>query len=281
MGLKEVFVLPVARHWIAGTDMESAIKDAKAANSKGIGAVVNFLGEEITDVTTVDAHQAEYLKLQKALAGSGVNGFASVKLTQLGLSISEEDARRRLGTVAANASGLGQLLWIDMEGSQFTQSTISIYLDALASYRGVGLVLQAYLRRSEEDIKTLLEHGGKMRLVKGAYREQPDVVFTTRESIQENFRKLMGRLFDQADGFAIATHDSSLIEDAKKLADSKHTKFRFEMLKGIRDDLKAELVSSGYTVFEYLPYGGSWYAYSKRRLTEHPSNIWLLLRSLV
>ncbi len=281
MGLKEVFVLPVARHWIAGTDMESALKDAKTANSKGIGAVVNFLGEEITDAATVDAHQAEYLKLQQAIADSGVNGFASVKLTQLGLSISEEDARKRLGKVAANAAGLGQLLWIDMEGSQFTQTTMSIYLDAVSAYRGVGVVMQAYLRRSEEDVKAVLEHGGKVRLVKGAYREQPDVVYTTRESIRENFRKLMGALFDQADGFAIATHDSSLIEDAKKLADSKHTNFRFEMLKGIRDDLKAELVSSGYTVFEYLPYGGSWYAYSKRRLTEHPSNIWLLLRSLV
>jgi len=120
-----------------------------------------------------------------------------------------------------------------------------------------------------------------VRLVKGAYKESQDFVFPTRDAVRENFAKLMGTLFERGENFAIGTHDSSLIDKAKTLAGAKKVEFRFELLKGIRDELKIELVKSGYKVSEYLPYGDSWYAYSKRRISEHPSNIWLLLRSLV
>lgn len=281
MGLKEAFVLPVAKHWISGVDVDSAINDARKANSKGIGVVVNFLGEEIKDPAVADVHAGEYLKLQAAIADNSINGFPSLKLTQLGLAISQEEASKRLESVATNSDRKGQLLWIDMEGSQFTDESISIYLDTLTAHKGLGIVIQAYMKRSEKDLKRVLDAGGKVRLVKGAYRETEDVVFETKDEVRQNFNKLLGILFERSEGFAVATHDSTLIDRAKKLAESKHADFRFEMLKGIRDELKTELVGSGYKVFEYLPYGDSWYAYSKRRITEHPSNIWLLLRSLV
>jgi len=129
--------------------------------------------------------------------------------------------------------------------------------------------------------KRLLDKGARIRLVKGAYKESRDVVLPSRRDVSENFRKLMAMLFEGGDGFAIGTHDSALVEEAKRLAESSHADFEFEMLKGIRDKLKYELVQSGYKVSEYLPYGGSWFAYSQRRIREHPSNIWLLLRALV
>ena len=273
-------LLRVARRWIAGTDMDSALADAKQANSRGFGVVMNYLGEDVTDRAVADSHRQQYLKLQEAIASSGINGFVSVKLTQFGLGSDDEGAMARLEAVAENAARLHQLLWLDMEGSAAVDKTLGAYESLLSRRGGVGLALQAYMRRSENDLKELLDHGAKVRLVKGAYREPSDVVFPTRREVSENYRVLMRSLFDRGDDFAIATHDSKLIEEAKKLADAKHVNFRFEMLKGIRNELKEELTSSGYTLFEYLPYGGEWYAYSRRRLTEHPSNVLLLLRSL-
>ncbi|HLQ07135.1 MAG TPA: proline dehydrogenase family protein [Nitrososphaerales archaeon] len=281
MGLKERVVLPLAKRWISGVAMDSAIEDAKKANSKGIGAVVNFLGEEIKDPATADAHGSEYLRLQQALADAGINGFVSVKLTQLGLGSDNEGMERRLEKVATNADRLRQLLWLDMESSKFTDATIKTYLAARERHLGMGVALQAYLKRSESDLKTILDAGGKVRIVKGAYRESHDIIYSTKKEVADNFARLMGTLFERSEGFAIGTHDTILVDQAKKLAESSHTNFRFELLKGIRDELKDELVKSGYKVYEYLPYGDSWYAYSKRRIKEHPSNVWLLLRSLV
>jgi proline dehydrogenase len=170
---------------------------------------------------------------------------------------------------------------LDMEGSKYTDATIKTYLAAKEKHHGMGVALQAYLRRSESDLKTILDGGGKVRIVKGAYRESHDIVYSTKKEVTDNFARLMGTLFERSEGFAIGTHDSLLVDQARRLAESGHTNFRFELLKGIRDELKDELVKSGYKVYEYLPYGDSWYAYSKRRIKEHPSNIWLLLRSLV
>lgn len=281
MGLKETFILPLAKRWISGVTMDSAIGDAKKANSKGIGVIVNFLGEEIKDPATADAHAGEYLKLQQALSDEGISGFVSVKLTQLGLGSDDQGMQARLEKIAANADRLKQLLWVDVEGSAFTDATLRTYLAAHEKHPHLGLALQSYTRRSESDLKSILDAGGTVRLVKGAYRESSDFVYPTKKEVNENFTRLMGILFERSKGFAIATHDSTLIDKAKEFSGSKHVDFRFELLKGIRDDLKSELVKSGYRVSEYLPYGDRWWAYSKRRITEHPSNIWLLLRSLV
>ncbi|QQG48618.1 MAG: proline dehydrogenase family protein [archaeon] len=281
MGLKELVLLRLARRWISGVDFESAIKDAKKANSRGLGVIVNFLGEEIKDPSTADLHAAEYARLQDAMAAEGIKGAPSVKLTQLGLLSGEAQASARLERLIQNSERHGQWLWMDMEGSPFTDQTISVYLRALEAHKNLGVALQAYMRRSPDDLKALLDKGGKVRLVKGAYREDSSKVYKTRAEVRENYRKLMSELFERGQSFAIGTHDSVLINEARRLADSSHADFEFEMLKGIRDELKGELVRSGYKVSEYLPYGDQWYAYSKRRMSEHPSNIWLLLRSLV
>lgn len=281
LGLKELLVLPLAKRWIAGTDLKSAIDAAKDANARGFGVVANYLGEDIKDASMADAQAEEYLRLQQALSDEKIRGFASVKLTQLGLGADDGGMRSRLEKVAVNADRLGQLLWVDMEGSAFTERTVKTYLEAHESHPGLGVALQAYAKRTASDLDAILGAGGKVRLVKGAYKENHDFIYATRREVRENYAKLMEVLFAKGHGFAIATHDSTLIEKARKLAETSNADFHFEMLKGIRDELKDELVKAGYRVNEYLPYGDSWYAYSKRRLNEHPSNIWLLLRSLI
>ena len=281
MGLKEWVVLPLAKRWIAGVDLDAAVEDAKKANSRGVGVVVNFLGEEIKDLAMADASLEEYLRLQRAIHDNKINGYVSVKLTQLGLGADDEGMRTRLEKVASNAERLSQLLWIDMEGSAFVDKTILTYLELHRKHPGVGVALQAYTRRSEADLKAILDAGGRVRLVKGAYRESSDYVYPTRAEVSKNFERLMTALFDRGSGFAIATHDSALVDRAKALSEAGRAEFHFELLKGIRDELKEELSRSGYKVYEYLPYGDRWWAYSKRRISEHPGNIWLLLRSLV
>jgi proline dehydrogenase len=253
----------------------------KADASRGLGVIFNYLGEDVTEQSVAERHTLEYLRLQRLISESGLRACVSVKLTQLGLASDEVLATERVGRIASGAVSLNQSLWIDMESSRSTDATLKIYSKILEENKNVGVALQAYMRRSEEDLRKLLQMNGRIRLVKGAYRESPDLVYTSRKEVTENFSKLMGVLFGSTDGFAIATHDSRLIHEATKLADSHKVKFEFQMLKGIRDDLKPVLVKRGYRVVDYVPYGEDWYNYSIRRVREHPSNIWLLLRSVV
>jgi proline dehydrogenase len=279
LGLKQALLLRLAKRWISGVDLDSAIKDAEKANQRGLNAVINFLGEEIAEPAIADSHLQQYLSLQRAISQSGIRGYVSVKLSQFGLGSDEAGARMRLREVVQEASRLGQLAWLDMESSKYVEKTLEIYNDFREKNDNLGVALQAYARRSESDLDNLLEIGGRVRLVKGAYREPPDLIYPNRAEISRNFFTLAKTLFEKGDNFVIATHDPKLINAAKKFAESSHANFEFQMLKGIQDPLKDELAQSGYRVGEYLPYGGQWYAYSKRRMTEHPSNILLLLRS--
>jgi len=271
-----------AKRWIAGKERGTALERAKEANGKGLGTILNFLGEDVTDPKVAESHFQEYVDLQRAINDSEVDGCASVKLTQFGLGVLDDSVvLAKARALAEEADGMGRMLWIDMEGSAVTSKTLEMYSDLLRSRKNVGVALQAYLRRSEADLGRLLDAGGKVRLVKGAYREPRDLVFGSRREVTENFIKLERTLFERGDGFAIATHDSVPIEEAERLHRAHPgVKFEFEMLRGIRDDLKLKLAKDGYRVVDYMPYGEEWYAYSLRRIKEHPSNVWLLLRSI-
>lgn len=280
MGFKGAVLLPLARRWISGADLESALKDARSAGGRGMSVVINHLGEEVTDQSVADSHLDEYISLEEAIHSNGIRGCASVKLTQFGLGTDDLRAEERLEEVIRRAEELDQFLWIDMEGSAYYAKTLEVYKRVLERHRRVGVAYQSYVRSAERDLPPLLEAGAKIRLVKGAYREPAEVVFRTRDEIDRNFLRLMKTLFERSDGFVIATHDGQLVEEAKRLSESNHADFEFAMLKGVRDELKGRLLSEGYNVAEYLPYGKEWYAYSKRRITEHPSNLFLLVRSL-
>ena len=281
MGFFQNLVYGAAKRWIAGKEMETALAKAKEANAKGLGVILNYLGEDVEDRRVVESSFEEYVKLQRAIASAGIDGCISVKLTQFGLTTDYSACFEKAVRLAEEASAMGRMLWIDMEGSSVTTKTLEVYSKLLESHKNVGVALQAYLKRSGEDLLRLMDIGAKVRLVKGAYRESADVVFQSRAQVTENYLKLMRILFEKGSGFAIATHDSRPIDEAKRLHEANPgTKFEFEMLRGIRDDLKLSLSRGGYRVVDYMPYGEEWYAYSMRRIKEHPSNIWLLLRSI-
>jgi proline dehydrogenase len=271
-----------AKRWIAGKDMEAALANAKEANAKGLGTVLNYLGEDVKDPLVAESHYHEYVKLQRAIEAAGIDGCISVKLTQFGLGVLEDSAVvEKAMLLAEDAQVTRRMLWIDMEGSSMTTRTLQIYSDLFKAHKNVGVALQAYLRRSEADLHGLLDIGAKVRLVKGAYRESSEVAFRSREQVTENFIKLLRILFERGEGFAVGTHDSRPIEEAERLHEfNPSKKFEFEMLRGIRDDLKLKLAKAGHRVVDYMPYGEEWYPYSIRRIKEHPSNIWLLLRSV-
>jgi proline dehydrogenase len=271
-----------AKRWIAGKDMKTALANAKEANAKGLGTVLNYLGEDVKDPLVAESHYHEYVKLQRAIEAAGIDGCVSIKLTQFGLGVLEDSAVfDKAARLAGDAQATRRMLWIDMEASSLTTRTLQIYSDLFKAHKNVGVALQAYLRRSEADLQSLMDIGAKVRLVKGAYREPSEVAFRSREQVTKNFIKLLRILFERGEGFAVGTHDSSPIEEAVRLHVSHPNKgFEFEMLRGIRDDLKLKLAKAGHRVVDYMPYGEEWYPYSIRRIKEHPSNIWLLLRSI-
>lgn len=282
MGLRQTLVYPVAKRFIGGKVMADALSVAHAQNEKGIGAIMNFLGEEIKESSLADSHVQEYLALQDAISTQKINGFTSVKLTQLGLAVSAQDAESRLERIAKNAESHGQLLYVDMEGSQYLSKTIEIFERMMEGHNNMGLAFQSYLKNGRPDFVRLVTTGARIRLVKGAYgSEKPDVVFKSRDEVREAFSQNARILFEKGNDFGIATHDGVLVEEAKKLAETHKATFHFEFLRGIRNELKEELVGSGYRVYDYIPYGNEWYNYSMRRVREHPSNVLLVIRSMV
>ncbi|MDQ3808341.1 MAG: proline dehydrogenase family protein, partial [Thermoproteota archaeon] len=234
--LMERLLFRMAKRWVAGHNADEAIEVALDTNSRGMSVILNFLGEDITDAKLVDMTVNEYLLLMDFMHERNVQGCVSVKPTQVGLAIDYNTCLQNFSRLAAKARELGQFIWIDMESVKSTEDTIAIYLDLYKQYKMIGIAIQSYLRRSASDLLHIIECGGKVRLVKGAYHELEEHVFVTNEEINTNYSKLMKMLFESNNYFAIATHNSDLIEQSIKMA--KHTMFEFLILNGIRDELK-------------------------------------------
>lgn len=275
--LIEQLLFRVAKKWVAGYGISEAMAAATDANSRSMYAILNFLGEDATDAAQVQAATDEYLSLMETIHVKGVRGCVSAKPTQLGLATSYETCLQNFKKLAARGEELGQFLWIDMESVKFTEDTITIYLEILKDYAQIGIALQAYLKRSGADLLHILEHGGKVRLVKGAYHEVEEHAFSSREQVDANYVHLLEMLAKSGNFFAVATHDGRMVEEAIKLGGRP----QFQLLMGIRDELKAQLVSRGLPVAEYIPYGSNWLPYSVRRIRERKRNLLLLARSLI
>lgn len=271
----------IAKHWIAGERYEDAMARAEQSNAHKVRGIINLLGEEVTAREAATASTTEYLEILKALDAHKIQSCISIKPTQLGLGIGKTLFKDNLGTILSAAKSFGNFVWVDMEGHEYMPDTIDSYLEFRKKFGNVGVAIQAYLKRSEEDVNRMLDSGGIVRLCKGAYNESPEVVYKRKDQINQNFSKLMRMIFERSKGFAIATHDEKLIKEAIQLSNVHHADFEFEMLMGIRDKKKLELVERGYRVSEYIPFGKSWWAYSVRRIREHKSNIFLLARSLI
>jgi proline dehydrogenase len=285
--LLEKLLFRVAKKWISGYTYKDAISAAKGTNNKRMSAILNFLGEESIDVKQIEQTVNEYCSLLDFLKSNEIDGCISVKPTQIGLKISYEMCLYNFKQIANKAKSLGKFMWIDIESFQFVENTIAIYLELFKECKQTGLAIQAYLKRSSSDLLHLLEEGANVRVVKGAYRESENNAFQSADKINLNFSKLMQMLFENSNDnaiFAIATHDSKLIEEAIELSEKYENikkRFEFQLLMGICDQIKMNLVERKFRVSEYIPYGSHWLPYSVRRIRERKRNILLLARSLV
>jgi len=279
-GLAERLLYRVAKRWIAGYMLEDAIKAAHDANGRKLQVILNRLGEHTPDRRLIEEYTQEYLRLLDAISEQEVDGTISVKPSQLGLAVDPLLFRSNLERILERAELSKRFVWLDMENSPYTEATLRAYTELLTDHPGLGVCLQANLKRTQKDLQNLLTNMGKVRLVKGAYPEDSSIAYKKRSSIDSNYKQLMEMLFKAGNDFAIATHDTKLIEEAERLSKENNEQFEFAMLKGIRDDLKEKLISQGYRVSEYIPYGPEWYNYSKRRIRERKRNILLLVRSI-
>lgn len=274
--LIEKFLFKIAKQWIAGDTMNDALRSAREANKKGMDAIINKLGEHMVSKDQIEKTVTEYLTLVSNLRKLRVSGGISVKPTQIGLAKNMEECINNITKIIEKATDSQSFVWIDMESSEYTDDTIDIYLGFFENYERLGIALQANLKRTESDMKNLLKRGAKIRLVKGAYRENKRIAYKTRHEVDANYKRLTNTLFLEGNEFAIATHDVAMIDLATSLSKKHERKFEFQMLKGIRDELKPSLIKKGFFISEYIPYGTNWLPYSIRRLKERKRNILLL-----
>lgn len=274
-----VFEKIFAGKWIAGARISDALKRAKELNASHTGAILNCLGEEFEDQQYVSEAVFTYLQLIKEMRKNKVDASISVKATQLGLNIGKGLAGRNYAKIANFARKHGVFVWLDMESPETIDSIISVY-ETQVRKGGVGIALQARMRRSEKDLRRLLRKKAIIRLVKGAYKGSSKIAFQTKKEVDENYARLMRNLFKNSKEFTIATHDSRLISEAIVLNRSCRRKVTYAMLNGIRNRYAEELVMSGNHVAVYVPFGSRWSDYAYRRFKER-SNTMLILRSLL
>ena len=276
----------VSSRFVAGMTLDNAMRVAESVNKQGIAVTLDSLGESVTSEN--EAHRAAeiYHELLDAIAARKLDANISVKLTQMGLELSPRLAETIAANLARHAEANGSFVRIDMEDSRLTQVTLDIVrrLHARTDMRGdIGIVIQAYLYRSQADIEQLLADGIRVRLCKGAYKEPPDVAFPRKADVDRNFIRLSEMLLESPAYHALATHDENMIAAAKEYA-AKHgidrSRFEFQMLYGVRRDLQRKLVQEGYRVRVYVPFGTEWYPYFMRRLAERPANAIFLARNI-
>jgi proline dehydrogenase len=276
----------LSARFVAGKDIGDVLRVAQAVTYQGMAVTLDSLGESVA--SEIEAHEAAevYHQLLDWIAAHKLNANISVKLTQMGLELSPELAEGIAKDLAKHAKATGSFVRIDMEDSSLTQTTLDIVrrLHASPGLRGaIGVVIQAYLYRSQADIEQLVADGIRVRLCKGAYKEPAEVAFPHKADVDANFVRLSRMLLESPIYHALATHDEAMIAAAKTFAsqngiDLGH--FEFQMLFGVRRDLQRKLVKEGYNVRVYVPFGQEWYPYFMRRLAERPANVLFLARNL-
>lgn len=276
----------LSSRFVAGTETADAFAAAEAMSRQGIGVTLDSLGESVT--SAVEAHAAAeiYHRVLDWLGAQKLNANISVKLTQMGLDISPDLAESIVQSLAEHARDAGSFVRVDMEDSLRTQTTLDIVrrVHARAGMSDViGVVIQAYLFRSQADIEQLLADGIRVRLCKGAYNEPAEVAFPRKADVDATFVRLSYMLLESPLYHGLATHDEAMIEAVKAFARVKGiapSRFEFQMLYGVRRDLQRQLARDGYNVRVYVPFGREWYPYFMRRLAERPANALFLARNL-
>jgi proline dehydrogenase len=272
-----------ARRFIAGETTDEAIAAAFAVEARGLLQTLDYLGESVRTLPEADAATREYLRIIDAIIAAGIGRNLSLKLTQLGLDVDRATAVDNLRKILDRADGF--FVRIDMEGSAYTEITLDIFETLWQQgYRQIGVVLQADLYRTEQDLERILRLGARVRLVKGAYKEPRSIAHARKADVDAAFARLAAILLSRGTYPAIATHDPHLIGLARRHA-AEHQidpdRFEFQMLFGIRRDLQGALLREGYRVRVYIPFGSEWFPYFMRRLGERPANVTFVLRSLL
>ena len=284
---RRAFVGRAVRRFMPGEELPAALDAAERLAASGLDTVLTQLGENLTSRADADAVRDHYLGVLRDLQRHRLRAHISIKLTQLGLDVDRGACERSLDALAASAEGTGSFLWIDMEDSHYTDLTLGIFRRARAAHAGVGLCLQAYLRRTGADLDSLLPLAPAIRLVKGAYAEPADVAFPRKADVDAAYLALGERLLEHAARGArpvFGTHDVRLIERlrarAAKLKLPPGT-CEFHLLYGIRDAEQRRLAAEGETVRVLISYGTAWFAWYMRRLAERPANVWFVLKNLI
>jgi proline dehydrogenase len=270
----------VARRFVAGETLDEALMVSQTLNRRHISVSLDHLGENVSDEAEAEATARGYIETLDQIQASGVEANISIKLTALGLDISEELCRKNVTCVLHHARDLATFVRIDMEGSDYTQRTMDMVLDLRRNFEQVGTVMQSMLYRTPKDVASLIESRTRVRLVKGAYLESSSLAYPKKADVDTAYVDLMHTLLEQGVYPAIATHDDRIIADARRFASVagiSPTRFEFQMLYGIRRDLQEQLALQGYNVRVYVPYGTQWYPYLTRRLAERPANVFFVL----
>jgi proline dehydrogenase len=279
-GLLPIVPKPIIRkvssRYIAGSTIADAVTTVRRLNSEGAMATVDVLGEYIKVLSEAEENTRYSVEVLEAIAHERIDSNLSIKLTSLGLGLDnaacEKHVRRILDAARDNGNNFVR---IDMEDSQYTSMTLDLYDRLRKEYSNVGVVLQAYLRRTESDINRLMDDGPtNFRLCKGIYIEPEEIAFKSRDEIRENYLKCLDLLFSGGSYVGIATHDDYLTSKAELLLKKHnvhHDRYEFQMLLGVREQLRRSLIASGHRLRVYVPFGADWYGYSVRRLKENPS----------
>ena len=263
-----------SRKYIAGESLEAAVELVKELNSKGIIATMDVLGEAISTKEEAVNAKDKAMQVLEIINKEKLDANLSIKPTQLGLAIDTELAFELVKELVSRAKELNNFVRIDMEDSPYTDATINLFKRIYEEYDNVGIVLQAYLKRTYNDAIVLNKIGTNYRLCKGIYIEPATIAYKEKQAIRDNFIKTLGSMLKNGNYVGIATHDKPLIDAAYKLISDLNipkNKFEFQMLLGVREDLRDKINSDGYKIRIYIPFGKDWYKYSIRRLKENPN----------
>lgn len=274
----------LARRFVAGESIDSAIAAVRALNSAGMSATLDFLGEDVFERDAAIRTRDVYLEMLDAIRASGIDSNVSVKLTAIGLLIDEDFGTDNLRSIVDHAaSNPDPFVRIDMEGSSVTEATLRVFERVFAGAKNVGPVLQAYLKRTAGDVDRAIALGARVRLCKGAYNEPPEIAYTDMPDIRRNYLELAHRLLEHGNYPGIATHDRRLIAAVKQFVAERaiaNDRFEFQMLYGCRPRVQREIVHEGYRLRIYVPFGTHWAGYFYRRVLERRENALFALSSI-
>ena len=273
-----------SKKYIAGETLQSGVDLVKKLNQKGIYATMDVLGESVTSKEEAIDAKNKALEVLEAIEKNKLMANLSIKPTQMGLAIDEQFAYQQVLELVKKAAEYKNFVRIDMEDSPFTDKTIALYKKIYEQYKDVGIVIQSYMKRSFDDVVILNKIGTNYRLCKGIYVEPEAIAYKDRQAVRDNYLKLLDTMFKDGNYVGIATHDKPLIDAAyKRIKEQKipNDKFEFQMLLGVREDLRDKINADGYKIRIYVPFGKDWYAYSVRRLKENPSIVGHIVKSFL